>query len=176
MRARAGTNAICTTPFFSRYRIPGRRSRLLQVPSPESRVPALQKGFTLLEVLAAIALLAFAFAIGLRAMSGALGNSMRGEALTSATLEAQSLLDQQGLVLPLRNGVQHGRFADGATWQLHTRKFTPPAPPPANGFATSPAQPLAGNGIDLFRMDLDVRYGGGRTLHFSTLRAQQALQ
>ncbi|MGN6314522.1 MAG: prepilin-type N-terminal cleavage/methylation domain-containing protein [Rhodanobacteraceae bacterium] len=134
------------------------------------------RGFTLLEVLAAIALLAFAFAIGLRAMSGALGNSLRGEALTTATLEAQSLLDEQGLVLPLRNGVQQGRFADGATWQLRTSKFTLPAPPSANGFATSPAQPLVSNGIDLFRMDLDVRYGGGRTLHFSTLRAQQALQ
>lgn len=135
-----------------------------------------QRGFTLLEVLAAIALLAFAFAIGLRAMSGALNNSVHGEALTAATLEAQSLLDQQGLVVPLRAGVQQGNFPDGASWQLRTSKFTPPAPPPANGFAASPAQPLAGNGIDLFRMDLDVRYGGNRTLHFATLRAQQALQ
>jgi hypothetical protein len=109
-------------------------------------------------------------------MSGALGNSIRGEALTTATLEAQSLLDDQGLVLPLRNGVEQGRFADGAAWQLRTRKFTPPAPPAANGFATSPARPLAGNGIDLFQLDLDVRYGGGRTLHFSTLRAQLAQQ
>lgn len=133
-------------------------------------------GFTLLEVLAAIALLAFAFAIGLRAMSGALNNSVRGEALTTATLEAQSLLDQQGLVVPLRAGVQQGSFPDGASWQLRTRKFNPPAPTPANGFAAAPTQPLAGNGIDLFRMDLDVRYGGNRTLHFSTLRAQQALQ
>lgn len=131
-----------------------------------------QRGFTLLEVLAAIALLAFAFAIGLRAMSGALNNSVHGEALTAATLEAQSLLDQQGLVVPLRAGVQQGNFPDGASWQLRTSKFTPPA----NGFAVSPAQPLAGNGIDLFRMDLDVRYGGNRTLHFATLRAQQALQ
>lgn len=141
-----------------------------------SRVPAPQSGFTLLEVLAAIALLAFAFAIGLRAMSGALKNSMRGEAITATTLEAQSLLDEQGLVLPLGPGMQRGRFADGATWRLHTTRYTPPTPPAANGFATSPARPLGGNGIDLFRLDLDVRYGGGRTLHFSTLRAQQALR
>jgi len=131
-----------------------------------------QRGFTLLEVLAAIALLAFAFAIGLRAMSGALNNSVRGEALTTATLEAQSLLDQQGLVVPLRAGVQQGSFADGASWQLRTSKFKPPAPMPASGFAAAPTQ----NGIDLFRMDLEVRYGGNRALHFATLRAQQALQ
>lgn len=132
------------------------------------------RGFTLLEVLAAIALLAFAFAIGLRAMSGSLSNSMRGEAISTVTLEAQSLIDEQGLVLPLNAGVQHGSFADGAAWQLHTRKYTPAAAP-AGGFAASPAQPI-GNGIDLFRLDLDVRYGGGHTLHFSTLRAQTAQQ
>ena len=54
-----------------------------------------ETGFTLLEVLAAIALLGFAFAIGLRAMSGSLGNSTRGEAMTQTALEAQSLLDMQ---------------------------------------------------------------------------------
>ena len=145
-------------------------------PPPPRPPPRSSKGFTLLEVLAAIALLAFAFAIGLRAMSGALKNSMRGEAITATTLEAQSLLDEQGLVLPLSAGMQQGRFADGSTWRLRTTRYAPPATPPANGFATSPAQPLGGNGIDLFRLDLDVRYGGGRTLHFSTLRAQQALQ
>ncbi|MGH8212338.1 MAG: prepilin-type N-terminal cleavage/methylation domain-containing protein, partial [Rhodanobacteraceae bacterium] len=68
-----------------------------------------ETGFTLLEVLAAIALLAFAFAIGLRAMSGALGNSTRGEAMTQTALEVQSLLDMQGLTDPLRAGVQQGR-------------------------------------------------------------------
>lgn len=132
-------------------------------------------GFTLLEVLAAIALLAFAFAIGLRAMSGALGNATHGAALTTAVLQAQSLLDAQGLTVPLRTGVQRGSFADSATWQLRTSMDTPPPPPPAAGFVASPAQPLGG-GIDLYRLDFDVHYGGGgaRTLHFSTLRAQLA--
>lgn len=141
------------------------------VPSPWS-----QKGFTLLEVLAAIALLAFAFAIGLRVMSGALGNAARGVALTTATLEAQSLLDAQGLTAPLRAGVQRGSFSDGAIWQLQVSAYTPSAPPtPAVGLAVSPAQPV-GSGIALFRLDLGVHYGGGgaRTLRFSTLRAQIA--
>src|SRR5690242_15680824 len=185
MRARAGTNAICTTPFFSRHRIPGRRSRLLRVPSPEPRVLALQKGFTLLEVLAAIALLAFAFAIGLRAMSGALGNSARGEAMTQTTLEAQSLLDMQGLTDPLRAGVQQGRFDDGASWRLQTSVYRPPASSsnPSAAFST-PESPSddefgglnRGGVIDLFRLDLDVRYAGNRSLHFSTLKAQLAQQ
>ncbi len=121
-------------------------------------------GFTLLEVLAAIALLAFAFAIGLRAMSGALSN---------AVLQAQSLLDAQGLTAPLRAGLRHGSFVDGATWQLRASVYTPPSSPPAAGFAAPPAQSFGG-GIDLYRLDLDVHYGGSgaRALRFSTMRAQ----
>jgi len=142
------------------------------VPSPRSPVPV--HGFTLLEVLAAIALLAFAFAIGLRAMSGALANGARGEAITQAVLEAQSLLDMQGLTVPLRAGAQQGRFDDGSTWQLRTRIYKPPTRN-ANAAATfSSPQSVAGSGIDLFRLDLDVRYAGTRTLHFSTLKAQLA--
>ncbi|MEO7149507.1 MAG: prepilin-type N-terminal cleavage/methylation domain-containing protein [Rhodanobacteraceae bacterium] len=130
-------------------------------------------GFTLLEVLAAIALLAFAFAIGLRAMSGALSNATRGAALTTAVLQAQSLLDAQGLTAPLRAGLRHGSFVDGATWQLRASVYTPPSSPPAAGFAAPPAQSFGG-GIDLYRLDLDVHYGGSgaRALRFSTMRAQ----
>src|SRR5579885_2494235 len=147
-------------------------------PIPDSPLP---RGFTLLEVLAAIALLAFAFAIGLRAMSGSLGNSARGESMTQATLEAQSLLDMQGLTVPLRSGVQQGRFPDGAAWQLQTSLYRPPAQNPNPAAAFSAPQPLTaeddggpGGGIDLFRLDLDVHYAGTRTLHFSTLKAQLA--
>ncbi len=150
-------------------------------PVPGPRSP---KGFTLLEVLAAIALLAFAFAIGLRAMSGALGNSTRGEAMTQAALEAQSLLDMQGLSVPLRAGEQQGRFADGASWRLQTSVYRPPLQNanPAAAFSTpeslsdddEPGGVDRAGGIDLFRLDLDVRYSGGRTLHFSTLKAQLA--
>jgi len=147
------------------------------LPNPQSR---LSSGFTLLEVLAAIALLAFAFAIGLRAMSGALGNSAHGEAMTQAALEAQSLLDMQGLTTPLRTGVQQGRFDDGVSWQLRTSIYKPPSQNSNAAAAFSSPQPLAGNdqqpgnGINLFRLDLDARYAGTRTLHFSTLKAQLA--
>ena len=138
--------------------------------------PHRESGFTLLEVLAAIALLAFAFAIGLRAMSGALGNSSRGEAMSTAVLEAQSLLDEQGLLQPLRSGSQRGDFADGATWQLRTSRYAlAPAPAQTANSGDSSEQPPASD-VDLFRLDLDVGYGGGHTLHFATLRAQQAQQ
>ena len=133
----------------------------------------------MLEVLAAIALLALAFAIGLRAMSAALGNGARGEATTQAVLQAQSLLDMQGLEEPLRTGVEQGRFSDGSLWRLQTSVYKPPVQnvnPAAAFFAPQPlgATIAMGNGVDLFRLDLDVRYAGTRKLHFSTLKAQLA--
>lgn len=137
------------------------------------------RGFTLLEVLAAVALLALSFAIGLRAMSAAFGNSARGEATTQAVLQAQSLLDMQGLEEPLRAGVEQGRFRDGSLWRLQTRLYRPPAQKVDPAATFSVPQSLggniaAGNEVDLFRLDLDVRYAGTRTLHFSTLKAQLA--
>ena len=148
----------------------GIRMKNSSVPPAPCSLPS--KGFTLLEVLAAIALLAFAFAIGLRAMSGALHNTARGTAITAATLEAQSLLDAQGLATPLRNGVQQGSFADGSAWRLQTRAFVPPVPRGDAGAGQAAQAP--NGGIALFRLDLDVRYDATRTLHFSTLRAQTA--
>lgn len=136
------------------------------------------RGFTLLEVLAAVALLALSFAIGLRAMSAAFGNSARGQATTQAVLQAQSLLDMQGLEEPLRAGVEQGSFRDGSLWRLQTRVYRPPVQKVNPAAAFSAPQPLGGNlatgGVDLFRLDLDVRYAGTRTLHFSTLKAQLA--
>ncbi|MBS0431937.1 MAG: prepilin-type N-terminal cleavage/methylation domain-containing protein [Proteobacteria bacterium] len=154
--------------------IPASGFSLLPVPCSHG-----SKGFTLLEVLAAVALLALSFAIGLRAMSAALGNSARGEATSHAVLEAQSLLDMQGLEEPLRAGWRQGSFGDGAVWRLQTRAYHPPVQNVNPAAAFSAPQPLAGqldqnNGIDLFRLDLDVRYAGGRTLHLSTLKAQLA--
>lgn len=133
------------------------------------------RGFTLLEVLAALALLAIGFAIGLSALGRAMGNTSRAAALTAATLDAQTLLDGAGLLTPLREGVERGRFDDGMQWELRVRKYLPQQPPAANTFG-APQPVVPASGIDLFQLDLDVHYGAGRVLHLATLRAQAAQQ
>ncbi|MGH8212543.1 MAG: hypothetical protein ACREPP_04840, partial [Rhodanobacteraceae bacterium] len=73
-------------------------------------------------------------------------------------------------------------FDDGASWRLQTSVYRPPATNSNPAATFSSPESLSedddtgalnrGGGIELFRLDLDVRYAGNRTLHFSTLKAQ----
>lgn len=81
-------------------------------------------GFTLLEVLVALAILAVALAAVLAAVGGALNAAMRAEGLVRSTIAAQSLLAGAGLDAPLRPGRQSGALPDGSGWSLDVR----PAP------------------------------------------------
>lgn len=137
-------------------------------------------GFTLLEVLAAIALLAIAFAIGLSALGGAARNASRATALDTAMEHAQSLLTAQGLDAPLENATTSGTFADGMTWSLkiHVLPRSAATPDDAVGavdFARSGGVMMAqAAAIDLYQLDVAVDYGDHRTLRLSTERAQAA--
>lgn len=137
-------------------------------------------GFTLLEVLAAIALLAIVFAIGLSALGGAARNASRAVALDAALEHAQSLLAAQGLGAPLASGTHTGRFADGMTWSLKVQALPRPA---RNADDATEAVDFAQTGgvmmaqaaaIDLYQLDVAIEYGDHRTLRLSTQRAQAA--
>lgn len=151
-------------------------ARRARPPAPRSRRPRCHRGFTLLEVLAAISLLAIAFAIALGTLGKAVQNATRSAALDTALERAQTLLAEQGLTGPLQNATLSGKFDDGSTWTL-TIHALPKAPVPADATAARPvpqtgpmlAQAAA---IDLYQLDVAVQYGAGRTLRLSTQRAQ----
>ncbi|HEX5960837.1 MAG TPA: prepilin-type N-terminal cleavage/methylation domain-containing protein [Rhodanobacteraceae bacterium] len=137
------------------------------------------RGFTLLEVLAAIALLAIAFAIGLGALGQAAQNAGRSAALNTAVERAQSLLAGQGLLAPLGNETASGTFDDGMHWTLKVHVLPAPADAANGANAAAPLQrggvPMAqATGIDLYQLDVAVQYGATRTLRLSTQRAQAA--
>ena len=136
------------------------------------------RGFTLIEVLAAIALLAIAFAIGLGALGRSAQNAARAAALDAAVEHAQSLFAEQGLMAPLQDGSSEGTFDDGMRWTLQVHAL--PRPTQGADAAVSLQQGGAmmaqAAGIDLYQLDATVQYGAGRVLRLSTQRAQAAPQ
>lgn len=138
------------------------------------------RGFTLLEVLAALALLAIVFAVGLGALGKTAQNAGRAAALNTAVERAQSLFAEQGLETPLHEQTLTGRFDDGMAWTL-TVHALPRAFAAQAGQAGATSQPWDAlqaqtSVVDLYQLDLAVRYGAGRTLRLSTQRAQASPQ
>jgi general secretion pathway protein I len=130
------------------------------------------RGFTLLEVLLAFALLATAMGLLIGMLSSGLRQVGDSAQATEASLHAQSLLDALGTLEPLAAGHKEGTF-DGRRyrWTLDVEPFDDPAP--LNPGVIAPP-PLLG-GPQLFRITLDVAWGDGgprRTLKVVTLRAR----
>jgi general secretion pathway protein I len=120
------------------------------------------RGFTLIEVLVALAILALVTGFAFRAFSGALSWVERGEHEQAALLLAQTLLDRVGRDLPLQDGERSGRTPDGMIWQVRLSPDTASVDPRVS-------DPVARGLV------VDVTVGwtepyAARRLHLSTLR------
>ena len=81
-------------------------------------------GFTLVELLVALAVFAIAIGFALRALSGA-GASLDGsERNQMAVRLAQTMLDRVGRDIDLRQGDLDGRTEDGFVWQLRMTPYS----------------------------------------------------
>jgi general secretion pathway protein I len=142
-------------------------------PAQRIRGPRSARGFTLLEVLLAFALLAAAMGLLIGMLSGGLRQVAEAERETEATLHAQSMLDALGTLETLKPGQREGEFADGRyRWTLTIEEVDDPAPV-AQG-PTAPV-PLEG-GPQVLRVVLDVAWGDGgprRRLQVVTLKTRQ---
>jgi len=128
-----------------------------------------QGGFSLLEVIAAIAILAIAFAALMQVAGSSMSLTARANERTQAALRARSLLDGAFVMEPLREGSSDGRFDDTYRWQMTVSRYQPSDVPTAMdtgaGDGGAPGR--------LFRLDLDVVWGqDGKERHarFATLR------
>lgn len=123
-----------------------------------------QRGFTLLEVIVAFALLALALTLLLGALSGASRQVRMSADSSRATLHAQSLLAQLGTGEVLQPGRQDGSFdGDRYRWQLEVSPFADPLAARAQRDAGAP---------QLLDVRLVVRWGDARdqSLQWRTLR------
>ena len=143
------------------------------------------RGFTLVELVAAFVIFALAFGVLLQILSSCLHTTAQSADYTRAALLAQSLLDPVGVGEQLREGASSGRFDDRYSWQLRVAKIDPPEPiqslgaaaaaAPGNSGAQAPVvSDLGANNIDLYQLELVVSWGSSYMSHnarFVTLRA-----
>ena len=80
-------------------------------------------GFTLIEVLVALAILAIAFGFAFRALSGGFDRLDRDQKNADALLLAQSTLARVGRDIALADGAVDGRTADGFAWRIETSSY-----------------------------------------------------
>jgi general secretion pathway protein I len=79
------------------------------------------RGFTLIEILVAFAILAVVLVALYRVFGGGLATTVRLERSTAALLFARSTLERVGTDIPLVAGEQSGAAADGTAWTLDIR-------------------------------------------------------
>ena len=138
--------------------------RRLPLRAPADR----QRGFTLLEVIVAFAVLALALTLLLGTMSGASRQVRESADAGRAALHAQSLLAQLGVGETLGTGRDNGDFEEGRyQWALEVRPWKDPTQPP-----NAPLDPGAPRMVEI---QLDVSWGGGGPRQRLQLRSLRML-
>lgn len=123
-----------------------------------------QRGFSLLEVIAAMLLLAIAFAALMKVAGGAIELSRNAAAHDEAALWARSMLDSAFITEPLAPGSSSGRFNERYRWTLDVTPWQVPDASP-------------GGALQVYRLDLAVQWGSTthpQVAHFDTLRLGRA--
>lgn len=120
-----------------------------------------QHGFSLLEVIAAILLLAITFTALMKVAGASLRLTQNAADYSEAAMWARGQLDGAFVGEPLRPGRSDGQFNRKFRWQLSVTPWNGAGVPPANA-------PL-----HLYQLDLEVLWGPPahpRSAHFRTLR------
>jgi len=98
-------------------------SRLRRPRKRQARHARADAGFTLVEVVVALAILALSLSVVFVAMSDGTWRVGQADAATRAGSLVQSLLARAGTEVPLREGRAEGQFADGFGWTLQVQRF-----------------------------------------------------
>ena len=119
-----------------------------------------ERGFTLLEVLVAFAILAVSLGGLLVAFSDGLRSTDRSATISTATLQAQSLMEEVGRSIPVRLGETAGMLEDGTRWQVSVEPFDTGESGAAAVVRT----------LFAYRVDVTVEWDTGRSVTLTTLR------
>ncbi|QNP41386.1 type II secretion system protein XpsI [Lysobacter solisilvae (ex Woo and Kim 2020)] len=135
-------------------------------PVSGSRFPVAQRGYTLIEVIVAFALLAAALTLLLGSLSGAARQVRNSADAGRAALHAQSLMAQVGVGVPVKPGSRNGELDNGRyRWALQVQRWDDPA-----RRADLPFDPAAPTLLEV-RLGIEWGDGGpGQRLLLRTLR------
>lgn len=138
-----------------------------RIPRPRSPRRHGERGYTLIEVIVAFAILALGLTLLLGTLTGATRQVRWADDAGRASLYAQSLLDDTGVGTTLQPGQRNGSFEDGRyRWSLAITPYHDPLLPP------QVAQDLGAPG--LLQLVLIVQWGEGndprRRLEVQSLR------
>lgn len=118
-----------------------------------------RRGFTLVEVVAALFLLALGFGLLMQLLGSALAQTRRAALHTEMALAAQSLIDRLGMDFPLEPGEQRGEIGAGLRYRLAIEEQ-----------AMAASAPGAVHPFVLLRVRLELRAAEGGEATFETLR------
>lgn len=125
-----------------------------------------QRGYTLIEVVVAFALLAFGMTLLLGSLTNATKQVRASNDVGRAALHAQTLIDQAGVGEALTVGQRDGEVEGGRyRWDMNVTPFRDPTAPPRQDQILGAPQ--------LLQLELTVRWGDGgprETLRLQSLR------
>ena len=122
---------------------------------------ASQQGFSLIEVIAAIMLLAIAFTALMKVAGASTSLTQNAAEHSGAAMRARSFLDSVFVGEPIKPGSSSGKFDQQYRWQLNVTPWN----------EAGNAAPQAS--LHLYQLDLNVLWGPlahPRSAHFRTLR------
>lgn len=124
--------------------------------------PSSPSGFTLIEVLIALAIAALGIASLVAATGVGLGSADLAAQYVNATRRAQSRLDAVGLLQPLTPGEQSGEDGGSFFWRI---RISPPA--------SHPPQPGSGDMPGLYEVEVDIDWRSGVGWREVSLRSER---
>lgn len=96
---------------------------LTRAPHPDETSGHADAGFTLVETLVGLAILAIALSVLLTVFGDSIRRERRAEQSAAAGLHAQSLLARAGADIPLSVGATTGTLPNGMYWLLHVERY-----------------------------------------------------
>ena len=127
------------------------------------------KGFTLIEIVVALAILAIGLTVVLEGFAGGLRSAQVSEDYTKATWHGQTKMEEMLMTQELIEGVTEGTFDSQFSWKSEVKKVTPSL---GQDEKTETRLP-----VDLYQINVTVswpRGAGKRSLELESLRTYKS--